>query len=93
VRLGLAVLAVWVMLLGGSIILLAATGDLRLACALGRALAVAAALLWLAGGFGFALGVFALIQPCGAKRWALAGAVLNGLLCLGPLIVLLLCLA
>jgi hypothetical protein len=49
--------------------------------------------LWLASAWGLARGVLGLARPVGAKGLALAGALLNGLLCLGPLLVALLCLA
>jgi hypothetical protein len=91
-RIGLVVLAAWLVLLGGGFVLLAAVRDLRLAYALGRALPFPAVVLWGASAVGLTRGVLALIQPCGAKGSALAGAGLNGLLCLGPLLALLLCL-
>jgi hypothetical protein len=89
-RIGLVVLALWLVLVGGVFVLLAVTRDLRLADALGRALPIPAVLLWLASAVGFARGMLALIQTRGAKGLALTATVLNGLLCLGPLVAILL---
>jgi hypothetical protein len=81
----MVVLAAWLLLIGGSVVLFAATRDVRLAETLGRVMPIPAHLLWLASAFGLIKGILGLLQPHGKKALAAGGSILNGLLCLAPL--------
>jgi hypothetical protein len=86
---GVVVLAGWLLLFGGILVLLAVVPYHRLAHALGRAAVIPMLLLWLASAHGFIKGSLGLVQPRGKRALAVGGCIMNGLLCFGPLVTIL----
>jgi hypothetical protein len=86
---GVLVLASLVLLIGGSIAHFASTRDVSLAEARGRLVVIPIFLLWAASAFGLIKGILGLMQPHGKKALAVGGTVLNGLLCVAPLVAIL----
>jgi hypothetical protein len=85
---GVVVLVTWLLLfLWGEFAM--PRHDIRLAEAFGRVWGQVAAIPWFASAFGLVKGVLGLVQPHGKKGMAVGGCILNGLVCVGPLAIIL----